>query len=130
MAKLSGTDLAGFEAQLKTTRMFYTPADALAFTTGPDLPKIMDLVRTFSFEHDLLGEGVKSKDAIGIATPAAASATNNIKLRFDPPTCRWPPTVSSDAAATAVLTVIPAKADPTRRVAICDDRWSPVANAL
>ena len=28
MAKLSGTDLAGFEAQLKTTRMFYTPKDA------------------------------------------------------------------------------------------------------
>ncbi|MEA2669331.1 MAG: NitT/TauT family transport system substrate-binding protein, partial [Chloroflexota bacterium] len=29
MAKDSGTDLAGFEAQLKTTRMFYTPKDAL-----------------------------------------------------------------------------------------------------
>jgi len=85
MAKLSGTDLAGFEAQLKTTRMFYTPADALAFTTGPDLPKIMDLVRTFSFEHALLGEGVKSKDAVGISTPAASLGdANNIKLRFDP----------------------------------------------
>ena len=29
MAKLSGTDLAGFDAQLKTTRMFYTPKDAV-----------------------------------------------------------------------------------------------------
>jgi NitT/TauT family transport system substrate-binding protein len=47
MAKASGTDLAGFEAQLKTTRMFYTPTDALAFTKGAELPKIMDLVRSF-----------------------------------------------------------------------------------
>ena len=37
MAKLSGTDLAGFEAQLKTTRMFYTPTEAVAFTTSADL---------------------------------------------------------------------------------------------
>ena len=29
----------------------------------------MDLVRTFSFEHGLLGEGAKSKDAVGIAFP-------------------------------------------------------------
>ena len=85
MAKLSGTDLAGFEAQLKTTRMFYTPADALAFTTGADLPKIMDLVRTFCFEHNLLGDNVKSKDAIGIAMPAGSLGdANNVKLRFDP----------------------------------------------
>jgi len=53
MAKLSGTDLPGFDAQLKTTKMFYTPKDALAFMTSPDMPKIMDLVRTFSFEHNL-----------------------------------------------------------------------------
>ena len=85
MAKASGTDLAGFEAQLKTTRMFYTPKDALAFTTGADLPKIMDLVRTFCFEHNLLGDNVKSKDAVGITMPAGTLGDgNNIKLRFDP----------------------------------------------
>jgi NitT/TauT family transport system substrate-binding protein len=85
MAKLSGTDLAGFEAQLKTTRMFYTPKDAVAFTTSGDLAKTMDLVRTFSFEHSLLGEGVKSKDAIGIAFPSGQVLGNksNVKLRFD-----------------------------------------------
>jgi NitT/TauT family transport system substrate-binding protein len=85
MAKLSGTDLAGFEAQLKTTRMFYTPKEAVAFTTGGDLTKTMDLVRTFSFEHNLLGEGVKSKDAIGIAFPSGQVLGNkaNVKLRFD-----------------------------------------------
>ena len=85
MAKLSGTDLAGFEAQLKTTRMFYTPKDALAFMSSPDMPKIMDLVRTFSFEHNLLGEKVKSKDAIGIAMPGTTlGSRQNVKLRFDP----------------------------------------------
>ncbi len=85
MGKLSGTDLAGFEAQLKTTHMFYTPADALAFTTGAELPKIQDLVRTFSFEHNLLGEGVASPDVIGIETPAGTLGDKaNIKLRFDP----------------------------------------------
>jgi NitT/TauT family transport system substrate-binding protein len=85
MAKLSGTDLAGFDAQLKTTRMFYTPKDAETFMAGADMPKIMDLVRTFCFEHNLLGDNVKSKDAIGIATPAGAlGSAGNVKLRFDP----------------------------------------------
>jgi NitT/TauT family transport system substrate-binding protein len=85
MAKLSGTDLPGFDAQLKTTKMFYTPKDALAFMSSPDMPKIMDLVRTFSFEHNLLGEKVKSKDAIGISMPGATlGSRQNVKLRFDP----------------------------------------------
>jgi NitT/TauT family transport system substrate-binding protein len=85
MAKLSGTDLPGFDAQLKTTKMFYTPKDALTFMSSPDMPKIMDLVRTFSFEHNLLGEKVKSKDAIGIAMPGTTlGSRQNVKLRFDP----------------------------------------------
>src|SRR6266446_5998225 len=58
MARASGTDLAGFEAQLKTTRMFYTAKDALAFTTEADLPKIMDLVPSFCLAHHSLGEHV------------------------------------------------------------------------
>ncbi len=69
MAKLSGTDLAGFEAQLKTTHMYYTPKDGAAFMTSAELPRIMDLVRSFCFDHNLLGENVKSKDAVGIMTP-------------------------------------------------------------
>ena len=85
MAKLSGTDRAGFEAQLKTTRMFYTPKDALVFMAGPEMSKIMDLVRTFCFEHNLLGEKVKSKDAIGIEVPGnVLGSKKNVKLRFDP----------------------------------------------
>ena len=85
MAKLSGTDLAGFESQLKTTYMYYTPKEALAFVSSPGLPKIMDMVRTFCFEHNLLGEHVKSKDAIGIQMPTASlGSAKNVKLRYDP----------------------------------------------
>jgi NitT/TauT family transport system substrate-binding protein len=85
MAKLSGTDLAGYEAQLTTTFIYDKPGDAVAFMSGADMPKIMDLVRTFSFEHNLLGEKVKSKDAVGIQTPKATlGSAKNVKLRFDP----------------------------------------------
>jgi NitT/TauT family transport system substrate-binding protein len=85
MAKLSGTDLAGFESQLKTTFMYYTPAEGAAFMNGADMPKVMNLVRTFSFEHNLLGEKVKSKDAIGIQMPKTTlGSAKNVKLRFDP----------------------------------------------
>ena len=82
---LSGTDLAGFDAQLGTTRMFYTPSEAVAFAKSTDLVKTMELVRTFCFEHNLLGEGVKSKDAIGIVFPSGETLgrKNNVKLRFD-----------------------------------------------
>jgi NitT/TauT family transport system substrate-binding protein len=86
MAKASGTDLAGFESQLATTRMFATPADAHAFMTGPGVMTTMDLVRKFSFDHHILGDGAKSVDVIGIEFPGGKSLGNkaNIKMRFDP----------------------------------------------
>jgi NitT/TauT family transport system substrate-binding protein len=85
MAKASGTDLAGFNSQLATTRMFWTPSEAYAFATSPNLPKTMDLVRKFSFDHGLLGEGAKTVDAIGIEFPGGRTLGNpkNIKMRFD-----------------------------------------------
>lgn len=86
MAKASGSDLAGFDAQLATTRLFDKPAEAGAFNASPDLIKTMDYVRGFSFDHALLGTGAKSKDAVGIAFPGGKTLgdTANIKLRFDP----------------------------------------------
>src|SRR3954467_7100829 len=45
MAKASGTDLAGFEAQLAATKLFDKPADATAFTRSADISKTMDKVR-------------------------------------------------------------------------------------
>jgi NitT/TauT family transport system substrate-binding protein len=86
MAKASGTDLAGFESQLATTRMFATPADAHEFMTGPAVVTTMDLVRNFSFQHGILGEGAKTVDVVGIEFPGGKSLgnTKNIKMRFDP----------------------------------------------
>ncbi|HWK50191.1 MAG TPA: putative urea ABC transporter substrate-binding protein, partial [Steroidobacter sp.] len=69
MARASGTDLAGFNSQLATTKMFWTPAEAHQFATGPAVIKTMDLVRKFSFDHGLLGEGAKTIDAVGIEFP-------------------------------------------------------------
>lgn len=85
MAKASGTDLAGFNSQLATTKMFWTPAEAHAFAASPTVVKTMDSVRKFSFDHGLLGEGAKSVDAVGIEFPGAKTLGNakSIKMRFD-----------------------------------------------
>lgn len=85
MGVASGTDLAGYEAQLAATRMFYSAADAVAFARSPELVKTMDAVRGFSFAHGLLGEGAKSPDAVGMAFPGGKTlgSKDNVKLRFD-----------------------------------------------
>lgn len=85
LAQASGTDLAGYEAQLATTKMFYTPAEARDFIRSPSLPQTMDHVRKFSFAHGLLGPTAKSVDAVGIAMPGGKTLgdAGNIKLRFD-----------------------------------------------
>ncbi|MGF1548464.1 MAG: putative urea ABC transporter substrate-binding protein [Thiotrichales bacterium] len=85
MAKASGTDLAGFDAQLATTKMFYKAADAVTFTTSAKLLETMENVAKFSFDHGLLGEGAKGADAVGIAFPGGGTFGNkdNVKLRFD-----------------------------------------------
>jgi NitT/TauT family transport system substrate-binding protein len=86
MAKASGTDLAGFTAQLATTRLFATPTDAYQFVTSDNLIKTMDLVRKFSFEHGILGQGASSADVVGIQFPGGKTLgdTHNMKMRFDP----------------------------------------------
>ncbi len=84
MGAASGTDQAGFEAQLAATKLFDKPADAVAFTTSPDLGKTMDLVRTFLFDKGLLGSGAASADVIGIELPGGVVLGDeaNVKLRF------------------------------------------------
>lgn len=85
MGAAAGTDLAGYDAQLAATFMYYTPADMLAFAESEQLVKTMDYVRKFSFDHGLLGEGAKTIDQVGIEFPGGKTLgdTNNIKLRFD-----------------------------------------------
>jgi NitT/TauT family transport system substrate-binding protein len=86
MAKASGTTVPGFNSQLATTKIFNLPADAVAFTSSPNLLKTMDLVRTFSFNHGLLGQGARSADVVGMEFPGGKTLGNpkNLKLHFDP----------------------------------------------
>jgi len=84
MGKASGTDLAGFEAQLASTKMFYSAKDAVKFVKSPALKNTMQYVAEFSFDHGLLGDGAPDAGVIGIETPAGIYGDkNNIKLRFD-----------------------------------------------
>ncbi len=53
MAKASGTDLQGFEAQMKTTKFMATPAEAKAFFTDAKMKTSFDAVRTFLFDKGL-----------------------------------------------------------------------------
>lgn len=85
MGKASGTDLAGYEAQLASTKMFYSPAAAVEFTSSVALKKTMEYVAGFSFEHGLLGDGAPDAGFIGIETPTGVYGNKgNIQLRFDP----------------------------------------------
>jgi len=85
MAKAAGTDLAGYESQLAATRMFYNPAEAVAFVQDPKLKQTMQYVAEFSFQHGLLGNGAQSAGVIGVETPSGVfGESKNIRLRFDP----------------------------------------------
>lgn len=85
MGEASGTDLAGYEAQLASTQMFYSPVDAVEFVNSTELKQTMEYVANFSFEHGLLGEGAADAGFIGIETPAGVFGNSgNIQLRFDP----------------------------------------------
>lgn len=85
MATASSTDLAGFEAQLATTKMFYTPASAVEFVKSDAPLATMKKVAEFSFAHGLLGDGAKDATRVGVETPKGIYGdSKNIKLRFDP----------------------------------------------
>jgi NitT/TauT family transport system substrate-binding protein len=85
MAKASGTDLAGFESQLKTTKMFYKAAEGSAFTKDPKLAEIMSFVSKFLFDHGILGTKAPSADFVGVEFPGGKINGDkaNVKLRFD-----------------------------------------------
>ena len=81
----SGTDQAGYERQLEGMKMFWTPADSLAFIKSDEAYQAMDSVRQFSFDHGLLGDGADSVDFVGITMPGdkLLGSEGNVKLRFD-----------------------------------------------
>ncbi len=84
MGKASGTDLSGYEAQLKATRMFFKPDEAAAFAKSAEIGATMDHVRSFLFEHGLLGNGAASADVVGIelADGKVLGDAGNVKFRF------------------------------------------------
>jgi NitT/TauT family transport system substrate-binding protein len=84
MANFSGGTEAEFKAQLRTTAMFYTAKNAVAFTTSDQLKKTMEYVRSFSFDHGLFGDA-DNKDVVGIAFPDGTVLGNksNVQLRFN-----------------------------------------------
>jgi NitT/TauT family transport system substrate-binding protein len=85
MAKASGTDLKGFEEQLATTKLFASPKEAVAFTTGADIKTTTERVSKFLFDKALLGKDAKSAGAIGVAFPDKSTfgEAGNVKLRYD-----------------------------------------------
>jgi NitT/TauT family transport system substrate-binding protein len=85
MAKASGTTLADLRSQLATTRMFISSAQAHGLMSGASLSRTMELVRAFSFTHNLLGAGAKNVDSVGIQFPSGNTLGDprNVKLRFN-----------------------------------------------
>jgi NitT/TauT family transport system substrate-binding protein len=85
MAEASGTDLAGYDAQLASTEMFWDPADAVAFVESGALPDTMVNVAEFLFDQGILGEGAPSADFVGVAYPdgSITGDPGNVQLRFD-----------------------------------------------
>ncbi|WP_428624571.1 putative urea ABC transporter substrate-binding protein [Sedimenticola sp.] len=84
LAASSGTNVAGYKAQLKTTAMFWTPREAIEFVSGPRPRNVMDKVRAFSFEKGLFGETASSPDFVGIAfdDDSTMGSKRNVKMRF------------------------------------------------
>ena len=81
----SGTSLAGYNAQLAATEMFYEPGPAVDFVRSEAVMATMRSVADFSFDKGLLGEGASDADFIGMEFPGGKTlgAEGNIKLRFD-----------------------------------------------
>jgi NitT/TauT family transport system substrate-binding protein len=85
MAEGSGATATEYKAQLKTTAMFYKPESAVEYTTSDEVKEKMNFVRKFCFDQGLLGEGVRSEDAVGVVYPdgTVQGSADNVKLRFD-----------------------------------------------
>lgn len=85
MARSADVTPVEFELQLKTTEMFYTPEKALEIARNEQLISTMDLVRRFSFEKGLFGEGAESVDLVGIEFYGGKTLGDekNVKLRFN-----------------------------------------------
>jgi len=85
IAEGSQDTLASYKEQLSTTKMFYTPKEAAAFGSSPDLKQKMALVRQFCFDHGLLGANTKSVDDVAIRYPDGSiqGKPDRVRLVYD-----------------------------------------------
>jgi NitT/TauT family transport system substrate-binding protein len=85
MAEASEATPTEYKAQLKTTAMFYQPQTAVDYATSGEIKEKMNFVRKFCFDQGLLGEGVRSEDAVGVSYPdgTVQGSAENVKMRFD-----------------------------------------------
>ncbi len=81
--------------------MFFKAEDAAAFAKSPEIASTMDHVRTFLFDHGLLGSGAVSPDVVGIelADGKILGDAGNVKFRFTD-------AFMADAAAGKALTAM------------------------
>ena len=85
MAEASGTDFAGYKAQLEATEMFFDPAEAVAQASSEELPETMTTIAEFLFDKGILGVGAPSADFVGVEYPGGVVTgdENNVTFRFD-----------------------------------------------
>jgi NitT/TauT family transport system substrate-binding protein len=82
MAKESGSTVENFEAQIKTTALFFNPQDAVDALKNNKLKETMKYIRDFSYEKGLLGKD--AKDSVGVQFPDGTVLGNakNVKMKF------------------------------------------------
>jgi len=84
MARFAGGTLREFQAQLRTTAMFYRAREAADFARSPKLKQTMEYVRTFCFDHGLYGKNAPDKNVVGIQFDdgSVIGDRGNVNLRF------------------------------------------------
>ena len=84
MATVSGTNLAGYTAQVASTEMFWTGTDA--FAEDAALKETVVNVAEFLFDKGILGERTPSANFIGVEYPDGTTTGDpaNAKLRYNP----------------------------------------------
>jgi len=85
LGEISGTDQAGYEAQLAGMKMFWKAENSVEFIRSDEAREAMDSVREFSFDKGWLGQGAMSPDFVGIEFPDGSimGDSSNVKLRFN-----------------------------------------------
>jgi len=82
MASLSGSDVAGFVSQLKTTKFYVTQQQAKQFTESDKLKSVMKEVVEFVDSKDMMPNTKASKIGIQFPDGTVLGDKNNVKIIF------------------------------------------------